>query len=30
VEEQLAKDGNVAVMIDRRPANERKVVSLLV
>jgi Rrf2 family iron-sulfur cluster assembly transcriptional regulator len=30
VEEQLAKDGNVAVMLDRRPANERKVVSLLV
>jgi Rrf2 family transcriptional regulator, iron-sulfur cluster assembly transcription factor len=28
VAEQLAKDGNVAVMIDRRPARERKVVSL--
>ncbi len=28
VDEQLAKDGNVAVMIDRRPASARKVVSL--
>jgi Rrf2 family iron-sulfur cluster assembly transcriptional regulator len=30
VDEQLAKDGNVAVMMDRRPENPRKVVSLLV
>ena len=30
VDEQLAKDGNVAVMMDRRPASSRKVVSLLV
>lgn len=28
VDEQLAKDGNVAVMIDRRPAGARKGVSL--
>ena len=30
VDEQLAKDGNVTVMLDRRPASSRKVVSLLV
>ena len=28
VTEQLAKDGNVAVMLDRRPARERKVTAL--
>ena len=30
VDEQLSKDGNVTVMLDRRPASSRKVVSLLV
>jgi Rrf2 family iron-sulfur cluster assembly transcriptional regulator len=29
VDEQLAKDGSVAVMLDRRPESARKVVSLL-